>query len=288
MPTVTTQVKTRRYRSSLWLKGNAFVASLIPLLIYVVINGVLFWLFFQPFATAFPSLFPISQYLWFPLILLILNVGLLILKKDYSDDYRRQTLFTEFCTKTTGLAMLQTRDKQQLLSSLPLLYVLFHRKDANSLAATESLTEALRFAVNAQSPENRMPFLISRFSMVDNKLATDMIGIWLQSSRLEEQTRPITLFSIAYVSVWLFVLSIPFVLWSNYSWYGFFGVLMVAWPVLAYIYGPAPLTVTNQFESCERSAFIRTDYEKLARECGELVRNLGMEVTTDSLGRKFH
>jgi hypothetical protein len=133
-----------------------------------------------------------------------------------------------------------------------------------------------------------MPFLITRVSNVDQKAATSMLGIWLQSVRLEEQTRPITLYSIAYVSVWLFVLSIPFVLWSNYSWYGFFGILMVAWPILAYIYGPAPLTVTNQFESCERSAFIRTDYEKLARECGDLVRSLGTEPISDPLGKRFN
>jgi hypothetical protein len=61
MPSVKTQVTTRRYRSSLWLKGNAFVASLIPLLIYLVFNGVFFWLFWGPFATEFPTLFPISQ-----------------------------------------------------------------------------------------------------------------------------------------------------------------------------------------------------------------------------------
>jgi hypothetical protein len=61
MPSVKTQVTTRRERSSLWLKGNAFVASLIPLLIYLVFNGVLFWLFWGPFATQFPTLFPISQ-----------------------------------------------------------------------------------------------------------------------------------------------------------------------------------------------------------------------------------
>lgn len=288
MPPVKTQVNTQRSRASQWLKGNAFVAALIPVLIYLVVNGVLFWLFFQPFATAFPSLFPISQYFWFPLILIIVNVGVLVLKKDYDDDNRRQRLFSKFCGQLLGVATLPSNSQQRaVLSSLPLLYVLFHRDDPAPLASAEDLPENLRVTTQNQRLANQMPYLISRLSEMDNEATGYLLSLWLQSARLEEQTRPITLYSIAYVSVWLFVLSIPFVLWSNYSWYGFFGILLVAWPVLAYIYGPAPLTVTNQFESCERSAFIRTDYEKLARECGDLVQTMAV-TTPEQVGRKFY
>jgi hypothetical protein len=184
--------------------------------------------------------------------------------------------------------MRQPREKQQILSTLPLLYVLYHRKDPSPLASTADIPDTLRLNTQSQSLANQMPFLISRMSELDSAMTTSMLQIWLQSVRLEEQTRPITIYSIAYVSVWLFVISIPFVLWSNYSWYGFFGILLVAWPVLAYIYGPAPLIVTNQFESCERSSFIRTDYEKLARECGELVQAIGQTTPAGPLGRNFN
>jgi hypothetical protein len=180
--------------------------------------------------------------------------------------------------------MLQ-KNGQQLTSSLPLLYVLFHRKELAPLASTEDIPENLRVNTQAQAMANQMPFLISRLAEVDNSATTELLEIWYRSVRLEEQTRPITLYSIAYVCVWLFIISIPFVLWSNYSWYGFFGILLVAWPVLAYIYGPAPLTVTNQFESCERSAFIRTDYEKLARECGDLIQNLNLQPAFEKVGK---
>jgi hypothetical protein len=65
------------------------------------------------------------------------------------------------------------------------------------------------------------------------------------------------------------VLSVPLVLWGAYNWYGLFGLLLVDWPLLAFIHGAG--RKTHAYESYERSAFITTDYDALARECTDLV-----------------
>jgi hypothetical protein len=87
--------------------------------------------------------------------------------------------------------------------------------------------------------------------------------IWLQSVSVEANAIPYALALFAYICVWAFCLTVPFVYWSFYTKLGALGVLFVTWPILAVIYGP--LDKKNQFEDPAVHWYVHTDYMKRAQ-----------------------
>jgi len=252
----TNVVMTKR-SSTVWVLGSAFSAALVPMLITAGWTAVWFVLFEIPFANWFPNLFPISAFFWVILAILVLQVaGLLVVKKNYEDNERRSRLFASFCTQLHLISFsddIDDWDTKRVLQSLPSAYVQAHRDRSRSYSF---------FTRNILNS-------IAKLKRIDRAAAARLIELWLHSVQLEHNKKPVLLYSLAYVSVWLFVLSAPFILWSSYNWYGLFGLLLIDWPMLAVIYGPG--RNVNSFESYETSAFIYTDYDRLAKDCSESI-----------------
>jgi len=225
--------KVQKSKSYLWIVSSAFCASLIPAVIALVINLIWFLLFWKPFASWFPALFPISQYFWFPLLLVIINAGLLILRYNYENNQKRENLFTKFCI--TSLQLQNRGEIQRMYLKL---------RDTDDIS---------KFSEQLQNLTGD----------VTTKLR--MLELYTESLMLDRQSRPIILYTIGYVSLWLFVISVPFLYWGFYGkWYGLFGFLLVTWPLIAYIHGPA--YPVNYYLPYEKSAFVLTDYAALVKQ----------------------
>lgn len=67
--------------------------------------------------------------------------------------------------------------------------------------------------------------------------ADELRQIWFRSVMLETQRRDWRLATFLYVAVWLYVATVPFLLWSAYDWYGFAGCVLLQWSLLALTYG---------------------------------------------------
>lgn len=228
-----TKTKSKSY---LWIVSSAFGASIIPAVVALIINLIWFLLFWKPFANWFPALFPVSQYFWFPLLLVIINAGLLVLRYNYENNQKRESLYVKFCT--ASLLITDQERRGELLRK----YLMFRN-------GTDTA---------------RVLMLISN-SDCDYDTKQKLIEFYMKSIQLDRQSRPIILYSIAYVSLWLYVFSSPFLYWGFYGkWYGLFGFLMVTWPLIAYIHGPA--YPVNYYQPYEKSAFILTDYLAIAEQ----------------------
>jgi len=261
-PTLSGKTTTivHKSRTTIWLVGSAFSASLLPMLICTVWTVVWFIMFALPFADWFPALFPVAQFMWFVLLYAIAQAGILMHLRRLQDDIHRRGLFSQFRSRILGLVMADTSmptNVQNALRKLPSMYVMAHREMHDANRETKDATQ--RSLVNA----------VSVLGSVDSLAPGELIRLWFDSVSIEQQSRPVILYTLGYVSVWLFVLSVPLVLWGAYNWYGLFGLLLVDWPLLAFIHGAG--RKTHAYESYERSAFITTDYDALARECTDLV-----------------
>lgn len=234
-------------RGTIWILGSAFSAALLPMIGCTIVTVGWFIMFYLPFADWFPALFPVSQFMWFVLLYAIAQTGILMHLNSTRHDEQRHTMYAQFRAKLLTLANSDMDPKaKNTLKRLPKFYIDLHRDrvpDANSRMLT---------ALSSVGP---------------NALA--LMEIWLRSVDVEKHRKSIILHSLAYVCVWLFVLSVPFVLWGSYNWYGLFGLLLVDWPLLAFIYGPG--RTVNQYSNYEESAFITTNYNELAQECSELL-----------------
>ena len=226
-----TKTKSKSY---LWIVSSAFGASIIPAVVALIINLIWFLLFWKPFANWFPALFPVSQYFWFPLLLLIINAGLLVLRYNYENNQKRERLYVKFCTASLNVV------NGNIRSNLLRNYLTWRGKG-----------DPLRMLTLIQGSES------------DNATKQTLIECYMKSIQLDKQSRPIILYTISYVSLWLFVFSVPFLYWGFYGkWYGLFGFLLVTWPLIAYIHGPA--YPVNYYQPYEKSAFILTDYLAIA------------------------
>lgn len=240
---VKVEVTKPKSQSYLWIVSSAFGASIIPAVVALIINLIWFLLFWKPFANWFPALFPVSQYFWFPLLLVIINAGLLVLRYNYENNQKREKLYVNFCTTALSVTNPKTR------------------------------SELMRYYLTLRGRLERAKMLnmISR-SETDFNTKQSLLEIYMKSIQLDSQSRPIILYTIAYVSLWLFIFSVPFLYWGFYGkWYGLFGFLLVSWPLIAFIHGPA--YPVKYYDPYEKSAFILTDYLAIV----ELYENIALE-----------
>jgi hypothetical protein len=94
--------------------------------------------------------------------------------------------------------------------------------------------------------------------------AWELWRIWLRSVAWEAQRRDWRLTTFLYMATWLYVITVPFLLWSAYEWYGFAGCVLVQWSLLALTYGN--LHVGRPFE--KDSWFSTFDFDDALRQFG--------------------
>lgn len=67
-------------------------------------------------------------------------------------------------------------------------------------------------------------------------LSPAAMGLVLESVMLEKQ-HSLLLTTLTLGSTWLFCFSVPFLFWGYYNWFGYFGCLLVQWPLLGLAHG---------------------------------------------------
>lgn len=203
-----------------------FGASLKPALICLAVTGMWFFLFWGPYKSNFADLFPVSQWLWLPLLLIITGIAPTLFHHQFITRQKREKCFIEFCIATAGYG-----NAKQICEQ----YVLNHRTKTQLDDGRQDIT-----------------ILIGRHS--------ELYRLWNLSVAVEKQARPFGLTAFSYICVWVFCLSVPFVYWSFYEGYGLLGWAFVTWPILAVIYGP--LNNTNQFDDPAHNFMVISDYMK--------------------------
>lgn len=248
--------KVKRTRASKWICGSAYFAAWIPIAICAALVTTTWFLLFWFFRTTFDALFPVSQFYWQLLGLLLVQVGLFDLHRYLTQERRRAELFSEFSSACLSLATSSAVDaeKATMLAQLPLMYVYYHRDKSNAAAA---LGQTELFTVE---PASQLNVAIAR-------AGGDAVlhRAWNASVLLEKQRQPVLSVTMTRVTAWLFCISVPWVFWSYYGWFGYFGCLLVQWPLLALAY--AGTLRINHFASHiqAESWFLTLDYERLAK-----------------------
>lgn len=185
-----------------------------------------FFLFWGPYSASFADLFPVSQWLWLPLLLIITGLAPTLFHHQFITRQKREKCFIDFC-----ILARKTSNGRELAEQ----YVLNHRTPSPVETDTKDIALLL-----VGYPK--------------------LLRIWNLSVTVEEQARPYGLTVFAYICVWIFCLSVPFVYWSFYEGYGLLGLLFVSWPILAIIYGP--LNKANQFDDPDHNHFVISNYMK--------------------------
>jgi hypothetical protein len=214
---------------------TGFGVSFVPLLICAAITAMWFFFFWGPYASKFTNLFPVSQWLWLPLLLIITGIAPTLFHHRFITDHKREKYFIRFCTLASTL---------NGGSLLAVLYVQTHRSSIDHAKDVKDMETA--FA-----------------NIPNNTTRAQLREIWLQSISVEANAVPYSLALFSYICVWAFCLTVPFVYWSFYTKLGALGVLFVTWPILAVVYGP--LDKRNQFEDPGTHWYIHTDYMKRAQ-----------------------
>jgi len=206
-----------------------FGASFKPVLVCAAVTGMWFFLFWGPYKADFADLFPVSQWLWLPLLLIITGLAPTLFHHQFITRQKREKCFIQFCI------LARQKLGQEVGREISVQYVLNHRSP-NKLETGKKSIDALLYNQPALS------------------------RIWYLSLSVEQQARPYGLTIFAYACVWIFCLSVPFVYWSFYQEYGLLGLPCVSWPILAIIYGP--LNNTNQFDDPGHTRFVISDYNE--------------------------
>jgi hypothetical protein len=211
-----------------------FGAAWKPFLICAAVTGMWFFFFWGPYKEDFADLWPVSQWLWLPLLLILSGIAPMLFHHQFITRHKREKLFISFCTLARRFGY----------PDIAIAYVTNQRTPSKITEDEVKITDLL----------DRIPNVDVRF---------ELTRLWSLSVANEEQAIPFGMAVFAYVCVWLFCLSVPFVYWSFYEELGLLGLAFVTWPVLALIYGP--LKKTNQFDSPDVSWYVITDYEARAR-----------------------
>lgn len=260
MPTVTTVNKVHRRTFARWVCGSAFWAGIVAFAIFAAVITTVWFLLFHFFPTTFNSLFPVSSFFWLILIIPTSTASIYELHRRVRRDLRRSKLFAKFCAKCVSISSNEDVSMVQLLSNLPLLYVYFHRNKHTALSLL-SIPAIVGIDLEPASQMNQIIAMIP-----DNE---DLFDLWNQSVIAEKNRRNIISTTFTLVTAWLFCLSVPWMFWSNYSWYGYFGCLLVQWPLLAAAH--SSIIKINYFASHAKpeSWFLTIDYERMAKRYKE-------------------
>jgi hypothetical protein len=87
-------------------------------------------------------------------------------------------------------------------------------------------------------------------------------GFFMESILLEKQ-RILLLRTLALCSTWLFCLSVPFLFWGYYLWFGYFGCLLVQWPLLGLTHGATRRINYFASHTSPHKWYLTIDYEKI-------------------------
>ena len=208
-----------------------FGASFKAFLVCSAVTGMWFFFFWGPYKSNFADLFPVSQWLWLPLLLIITGLAPTLFHHQFIATHKREKYFNRFCSLAATL-----KDGQ----ALAMAYVHLQRSVPKTLGPTEPSMETLLAQVQNQKTKRKLSQL------------------WKDNLSNEINTTPYGLKVFAYLCVWIFSLSVPFVYWSFYQGYGLLGLLFVSWPILAIIYGP--LKKINHFDDPQTHWYVQTDY----------------------------
>lgn len=210
-----------------------FGASWKQFIIAAAVTGMWFFLFWGPYASSFADLFPVSQWLWLPLLLILSGLAPMLFHHQFILTNKREKLFLQFAVTAKSINR----------SDIAIAYV-YDQRTRDVTSDAPQLPELL----------NKLPESNAKYKL---------LRTWNLSLANEAQTHPYGMTTFAYICVWLFVLSVPFVYWSFYEGYGLLGLGFVTWPILAAIYGP--LRKTNQFDNPDIDWFVLSNYEKRVR-----------------------
>lgn len=228
---------------------SPFRASWKPFLICAVVTGMWFFFFWGPYKEDFADLFPVSQWLWLPLLLIISGIAPMLFHHQFITRHKREKLFIEFC-------ILAKRIKNYDI--------------------------AIAYVTNQRTPStitDSQPQLVDLLQKIPNPdVQSELSRLWELSVANEDQAIPYGLATFAYICVWLFCLSVPFVYWSFYQEIGLLGLAFVTWPVLAVIYGP--LKKTNQFDSPYTNWYVVSDYEERVNAYFSMTSSTGISGIT--------
>jgi hypothetical protein len=214
---------------------TGFGVSFVPLLICAAVTAMWFFFFWGPYASKFTNLFPVSQWLWLPLLLIITGIAPTLFHHRFITDHKREKYFIRFCNVASTL---------RGGSALAMQYVVSHRSSVDHEKDVLDMENAFK-------------------NITNNEKRVELREIWLQSISVEANAVPYSLALFSYICVWTFCLTVPFVYWSFYTKLGALGVLFVTWPILAVVYGP--LDKKNQFEDPAVHWYVHTDYMKRAQ-----------------------
>lgn len=250
---LTTSTKVKKHRFARWVCGSAWMASLVPFLIFTAIITTFWFVIFWAFDSTFTKLWPVADYLWIlPIILFVPPVTYLFYQKIVQDE-RRAQMFSEFCAACLSAA--HGGSKQPGLAELPTLYVLYHRNAKDT---------ASKQGDSRQEPKSQMSMAISN---IQGQHVQILYRTWYASVLLEKQTRNIMWITFCKGLAWLLCFSLPFLFWSYYNWFGFFGCLLVDWPILALVHGATKRINYYEDHAKPHSWFLNIDYYKLAQRC---------------------
>lgn len=89
-----------------------------------------------------------------------------------------------------------------------------------------------------------------------------LVEVFMESVLLEKQ-HSVLLSTLTLGSTWLFCFSVPFLFWGYYNWFGYFGCLLVQWPLLGLAHGSTKRV--NYFASHDglHKWFLTVDYDSL-------------------------
>ena len=252
--------QTTHYKAyMLWLFASPFAVSFGYMLICALVTGLWFFFFAGPYKSSFADLFPVSQWMWFPLLLIITGLAPMMYHNEFITMKEREKYFNQFCIKAKNYPRNQAA-------------VLIYSYVYSMRGSKTPLTDALRKSGQVSYlPPSKLEYLSNYIEELPPGDSRDLLlAAWLDAVSNEDQSRPLAIISLAYIAAWVFCLSVPWVYWSFYEFYGFLGILFVTWPILAAVYGPTHKV--NQFDSINKSYFIFVDYEERGEEFLKLAK----------------
>lgn len=255
MDGVTTSNKVKKRRFSKWACGSAWMASVIPWVIFTALVTTTWFVLFWVFDSTFSKLWPVAEWLWLLPTILFVPVAANLILLNIFQDWKRARLFAHFCA-----TCLSEQGSNPIIPHLPLMYVYYNR-DRRTALASLNLPSTSQQTVSSIEPHSQMTKALRD---VGN---AELMRLWLASCVLEKQKRNIALNTFVLGAAWLHCFSLPFLFWSYYNWFGYFGCLLIQWPILAVAHiGTKKI---NYFASHTKpqSWFLTVNYEAMAQRC---------------------
>ena len=209
--------------------GSSFSAALLPFVLVLVETVVWNVLFDTAMAAWMTSLHPVAQYLWLPLIPLVVGSGIAM--------YSHQQAIYRFRMDRVA----------ELFSIL--------RPTGNGQKLAELFFNSL-----CDKPTTTFMEMINSMPM-KNQIQIEQL--YWRCKFNESTSRPVLLITTLLVCAWIFALSIPFLFWGYYNRYGYFALLITQYPVLAFAHGATKHV--DAFGKYNDSYFIPNDLRYEAR-----------------------